>query len=102
MLETFFASALYKKYMDNNNTHINTNNQNNSNNSDDDGITFIVKAALIIWAVYLAYNCNKGGEKIYKIGVPVFAFFFSIVYLLYYAIYRKLANNPCISNNMTI
>lgn len=100
MLETFFASALYKKYMDNDTTV--NNNQVQHNNTDNDGITFIVKAALIIWAVYLAYQCNKGGEKIYKIGVPVFAFFFSIVYLIYYAIYRKLANNPCISGNINI
>ena len=89
MIETFFVSQLYKSLQKNDI------NQQDMDNDGNEGIAFIIKIGLIIWAVYLAWECNKNSEKIYKIGVPIFAFFFSILYLIYYGIYRKLLEHPC-------
>jgi len=90
MIETFFVSQLYKSFKQNN-TQTPYDNYDEGN----EGIAFILKIGLIIWATYLAWECNKSRESIYKLGIPIFAFFFSVIYLIYYGIYRKLLNNPC-------
>lgn len=100
MIETFFASQLYKSFKQNN-----INNSSYDNSSDtNEGIAFIFKIGIIFWATYLAWECNKHKESVYRIGVPIFAFFFSMIYLIYYWIYRKLLDNPCktlgVKNNL--
>merc|ERR1711988_401076 len=90
MIETFFVSQLYKSFK-----HNNTQTPNDNYDEGNEGIAFILKIGLIIWATYLAWECNKARESIYKIGIPIFAFFFSVIYLIYYGIYRKLLQNPC-------
>ena len=85
MIETFFVSQLYNKMKEDDSSEGN------------EGIVFIIKMGLIILATHLAWECNKNSDNVYKIGVPTFAFFFSIIYLMYYGIYRKLMNKPCVN-----
>ena len=58
---------------------------------------FLVKILTVVVAVCLAYNCNSQDIIAAKILIPVFAFFFPIIYCLWYFIYRYLLDNPCYS-----
>ena len=49
----------------------------------------------IIAAVYLSYNCNADKSFYEWVLIPIFAFFFPLIYLIYYFIYRYLLENPC-------
>ena len=58
----------------------------------------LFKIVTILVAVYLAYDCNINSSIITKVALPVFAFFFPIVYLTWYFIYRYMLDHPCNEN----
>ena len=55
----------------------------------------LLKILTIVVAVYLAFECNVNSNFGAKVLLPVFAFFYPIVYLIWYFIYRKMLGNSC-------
>ena len=58
-------------------------------------LQFIIKIAITIAAIYLSWNCNSASSLIVKILYGLLAGMFSVIYLIYYGIYRVLLKNAC-------
>lgn len=56
---------------------------------------WLITMLTIIAAVFLSYNCNADKSVMEWIAIPIFAFFFPLIYLVYYFIYRFMLHNPC-------
>ena len=52
-------------------------------------------------AVYLAWDCNRKTNKLFKYVIIILAALFSDFYILFYFIYRILLNKPCNSSNVS-
>ena len=56
---------------------------------------FIISLLFIIFALYLAWKCNKKETCINRMLISFLAFTFSGFYLLYYFIYRIFMGKKC-------
>lgn len=52
-------------------------------------------------AVYLAWDCNRKTNKLFKYVIIILAALFSDFYILFYFIYRILLNKPCNSSKVS-
>lgn len=57
--------------------------------------TIVIKIALSLISVSLAWNCNKNSGIFMQIIMSIIAFVCSEIYILYYAIYRVFMGNKC-------
>lgn len=56
-------------------------------------LTFvIISIVVIIFAVSLAWKCNKGGEQVL---MSIIAFIIPYLYLIGYFVYHKILGHPC-------
>tara|TARA_Y100000590_G_scaffold385969_1_gene458428 strand:+ start:281 stop:571 length:291 start_codon:yes stop_codon:yes gene_type:complete len=62
-------------------------------------IIFIIKSiiniAILIGAIVLSWDCSKNEPLLLRLFFVLIAACFSSVYVIYYAVYRVLLNNPC-------
>lgn len=54
-----------------------------------------LKLILAIIVADLSWNCNKDVNILLRIIITILAILFSEIYILYYAIYRKLIGSKC-------
>lgn len=55
-------------------------------------IYWLICLVILIFALYLAWGCNKGGEKIIMVIIALILPYF---YLIGYFIYHKILGYPC-------
>lgn len=59
-------------------------------------LAYAVQLIIFIAAIYLAWGCNAGESTIMRIVYTILASIFSVIYLIYYFIYRVLMGNKCV------
>ena len=65
-------------------------------------LAYAVQLIIFIAAIYLAWSCNVGESMIMRIVYTVLAAIFSVIYLIYYFIYRVLMGNKCTGPSATV
>lgn len=59
-------------------------------------LAMILQIGFVIFAGYLAWQCNAGQSGFMRIVYTLLAAVFNVFYLAYYLIYRVLMGNKCI------
>ncbi len=57
-----------------------------------DFIFWIISVAILVFALILAWKCNRGAERILMV---IIAFILPYLYLIGYLIYHKILGYPC-------
>ena len=57
-----------------------------------DLLFWIISVVVLIFALWLAWNCNQGAERIIML---IIAFILPYLYLIGYLIYHKILGYPC-------
>lgn len=63
---------------------------------------FIFTLVISLLAAYIAYVCNNGENRMYRLFVVIFAFLFTGIYLLYFVIAHLLLRKKCSGKDIAI